>query len=32
MQKISTMRGNAKNIFKGQLTIGLDLLCVLCFE
>ena len=25
MQKISTMRTNAKNIFKGQLTIGLDL-------
>ena len=25
MQKISTMRRNGKNIFKGQLTIGLDL-------
>src|SRR5215475_807908 len=25
MQKISTMRTNVKNIFKGQLTIGLDL-------
>ena len=25
MQKISTMRTNARNIFKGQLTIGLDL-------
>jgi hypothetical protein len=25
MQKINTMRTNAKNIFKGQLTIGLDL-------
>jgi transposase len=25
MEKISTMRTNAKNIFKGQLTIGLDL-------
>jgi transposase len=25
MQKISTMRTNAKNIFQGQLTIGLDL-------
>ena len=25
MQKINTMRGNAKTIFKGQLTIGLDL-------
>ena len=25
MQKISTMRTNAKNIFEGQLTIGLDL-------
>src|SRR6516162_10264837 len=25
MQKISTMRRNGKNIFKGQLTMGLDL-------
>jgi len=25
MQKISTMRANERNIFKGQLTIGLDL-------
>ena len=25
MQKISTMRANGKNIFEGQLTIGLDL-------
>ena len=25
MQKISTVRANVKNIFKGQLTIGLDL-------
>src|SRR5215468_4751407 len=25
MQNISTMRTNRKNIFKGQLTIGLDL-------
>jgi len=25
MQKISTMRTSGKNIFKGQLTIGLDL-------
>jgi hypothetical protein len=25
MEKISTMRTNTKNIFKGQLTIGLDL-------
>ena len=25
MQKNNTMRTNAKNIFKGQLTIGLDL-------
>jgi hypothetical protein len=25
MQKISTMQTNAKSIFKGQLTIGLDL-------
>ena len=25
MQKISTMRTSEKNIFEGQLTIGLDL-------
>ena len=25
MQKISTVRADVKNIFKGQLTIGLDL-------
>jgi hypothetical protein len=25
MQKISTMRTSGKNIFQGQLTIGLDL-------
>jgi hypothetical protein len=25
MQKISTMRTSGKNVFKGQLTIGLDL-------
>ena len=25
MQKISTMQTNAKNIFEGQLTMGLDL-------
>ena len=25
MQKISTMRASRKNIFEGQLTIGLDL-------
>ena len=25
MQKFSTMRANGRNIFKGQLTIGLDL-------
>jgi hypothetical protein len=25
MQKISTMRTSGKNIFKGQLTIGVDL-------
>ena len=25
MQKISTMRANGRNIFRGQLTIGLDL-------
>ena len=25
MQKISTMRASEKNIFSGQLTIGLDL-------
>ena len=25
MQKISTMRRSGKNIFRGQLTIGLDL-------
>jgi len=36
MQKISTIRTSGKNIFQGQLTIGLDLgdrlQCVLRFE